>query len=159
MERGLRTDLNAGLSVDERHLEGRVSFDDATTQSLDKDRKSGLSDIPEVSSNDRHSDQDQFVDRIRIFDQNKLPERKSDGFFLLLWRSYNDKIIILLTIAAVVSLSLGLYETISSGGKTPEWVEGVAICVAIAIVTIVTATNDWQKERQFVKLNRRVSTL
>lgn len=72
--------------------------------------------------------------------------------------AYNDKIIILLTIAAVVSLSLGIYQTIDEGHGV-DWVEGVAIVVAIAIVTIVTALNDWQKERQFAKLNKRVSFL
>lgn len=70
--------------------------------------------------------------------------------------AYNDKIIILLTIAAIVSLSLGIYETVD-GGTGVDWVEGVAICVAIFIVTVVTAVNDWQKERQFAKLNKRVS--
>jgi Ca2+-transporting ATPase len=72
--------------------------------------------------------------------------------------AYNDKIIILLTIAAVISLSLGIYQTIDEGHGV-DWVEGVAIVVAIAIVTIVTALNDWQKERQFAKLNKRVSFL
>lgn len=70
--------------------------------------------------------------------------------------AYNDKIIILLTIAAIVSLSLGIYETVS-GGTGVDWVEGVAICVAILIVTVVTAVNDWQKEKQFAKLNKRAS--
>jgi Ca2+-transporting ATPase len=73
----------------------------------------------------------------------------------LFWIAYNDKIIILLTIAAIISLSLGIYESID-GGKGVEWVEGVAIVVAILIVTIVTAANDWQKDRQFAKLNRKV---
>lgn len=34
-----------------------------------------------------------------------------------------------------------------------DWVEGVAIMVAILIVVIVGSLNDWQKERQFRKLN------
>lgn len=36
-----------------------------------------------------------------------------------------------------------------------QWIEGVAICVAILIVTVVAALNDWQKERAFVKLNAK----
>jgi Ca2+-transporting ATPase len=35
-----------------------------------------------------------------------------------------------------------------------DWVEGVAICVAI-IVVLVGSVNDWQKERQFKKLNAK----
>ena len=65
---------------------------------------------------------------------------------------------ILLTIAAVISLSLGVYEA-ASGQSQVDWIEGVAICVAILIVVAATAGNDWQKERQFAKLNRRVFIL
>jgi Ca2+-transporting ATPase len=36
-----------------------------------------------------------------------------------------------------------------------DWVEGVAIMIAIAIVVIVGSINDWQKERQFKALNER----
>lgn len=161
LERGLRTDLVAGLSIDESRLEGSVSFDDAVKAAAAANSKKGQdsphSHSPVAESHSGNAPaQGQFTDRIRVYQQNRLPERKSDGFFILLWRAYNDKIIILLTIAAVISLSLGLYETFS-GGSQVDWIEGVAICVAILIVTVVTAANDWQKERQFVKLNRRVS--
>ena len=74
---------------------------------------------------------------------------------------------ILLSIAAVVSLALGLYQDlgtppdISYSPQCPEgcpearvdWVEGVAICVAIIIVVLVGSVNDWQKEKQFQALN------
>lgn len=148
LAKGLRTDLTAGLSVDEGRLEGSVSFEEATSfTESQKESTMGAS----ASNSDS-----QFADRIRVFKQNRLPPKKSAGILKLLWMAYNDKIIILLTIAAVISLSLGIYETVSSGHGV-NWVEGVAICVAIAIVTIVTAANDWQKERQFKKLNKRVS--
>lgn len=70
----------------------------------------------------------------------------------------------LLTIVAAISLAIGLYETFGQpteydeeGHAQPKvgWVEGVAIIVAIAIVSLVGAANDWQKERQFVKLNKK----
>lgn len=156
--RGLRTDLVAGLSVDENLLEGHVTFDEATrtTSEREKDDGAKLESTEETNPCDVTTSNGNFVDRIRVFERNKLPERKSDSFLVLLWRSYNDKIIILLTIAAVISLSLGLYETFS-GGSSADWIEGVAIIIAIIIVTVVTAVNDWQKERQFVKLNKRVS--
>ena len=63
-----------------------------------------------------------------------------------------------------MSLAIGLYETFGQPTKYDEkgqaepkveWVEGVAIIVAVAIVSVVGAANDWQKERQFVKLNRK----
>lgn len=157
LERGLRTDLNAGLSIDEACLEGKVEFQDvapaAQHTSTGKSPSTPVTSAPAPVSSGNGSP---FEDRIRVFSRNKLPARKSTGFLKLFWAAYNDKIIILLTIAAVVSLSLGIYETVSEGSGV-DWVEGVAICVAILIVTVVTAANDWQKERQFAKLNKRVS--
>lgn len=160
LERGLRTDLNAGLSVDEGRLEGNIDFQQVTPPLYEK--RPSISKpsmeaqpapaVPVSSSGDGSP----FEDRVRVFSENRLPARKSTGFLRLLWIAYNDKIIILLTIAAIVSLSLGIYETVD-GGTGVDWVEGVAICVAILIVTVVTAANDWQKERQFAKLNKRVS--
>jgi Ca2+-transporting ATPase len=64
-----------------------------------------------------------------------------------------------LTTAAVVSLALGLYQTFGQkhepGEAKVEWVEGVAIMAAVVIVVVVGTINDWQKERQFVKLNKK----
>ncbi|CEI92331.1 Putative Calcium-translocating P-type ATPase, PMCA-type [Rhizopus microsporus] len=70
---------------------------------------------------------------------------------------------ILLAIAAVVSLGVGLYEDIAVpeydtfGHRIPgvKWVEGVAIIVAILLVVLVGSVNDYQKEKQFRKLNAK----
>jgi Ca2+-transporting ATPase len=162
LEKGLRTDLNAGLSVDEGRLDGFVDFKQVASPPYDKPPYIPTSQTeaklaPEVAATTNGFLQ--FGDRIRVFAENKLPARKSTGFFKLLWVAYNDKILILLTVAAIISLSLGIYETVEGGGTGVEWVEGVAICVAILIVTVVTAANDWQKEKQFAKLNKRVSVI
>ena len=152
IERGLRTSFTAGLSIDEQRLDGKVTFDEATST----EKKAAYSESP-VSSEDAlpaHDVKSQFEDRLRVFKDNRLPERKPDGILKLIWRAYNDKILILLSIAAVISLALGLYETFSAGHGV-EWIEGVAIIVAITIVVTVGAANDWQKERQFAKLNAR----
>ncbi|EAW09647.1 putative calcium-translocating P-type ATPase(PMCA-type) [Aspergillus clavatus NRRL 1] len=146
LERGLRTNLTSGLSEDETLLDGSIDFQ----QAIPSDK--GLSHTQDATT--AANGGSRFEDRIRIFSQNRLPARKSTGFLKLLWQAYNDKIIILLTIAAIVSLSLGIYETVDAGHGV-DWIEGVAICVAILIVTVVTAANDWQKERQFAKLNKR----
>lgn len=69
----------------------------------------------------------------------------------------------MLAIAAVVSLGVGLYEDIAVpeydtlGNRIPgvKWVEGVAIIVAILLVVLVGSVNDYQKEKQFRKLNAK----
>lgn len=149
LEKGLRTNLASGLSVDESRLDGAVTYEDATTL----DKKAAPSEVP-TSALPSKDVQGQFADRLRVFKDNRLPERKPDSIWKLIWRAYNDKILILLSIAAAISLALGLYETFSAGHGV-EWIEGVAIIVAITIVVTVGAANDWQKERQFAKLNAR----
>lgn len=164
LAKGLRTDIISGLSVDESRLDGQVTFDEATATSANP---SPLKGSPpqgrqltvhetSVSANKDSS----FADRKRIFSDNRLPERKSKSLLQLMWMAYNDKVLILLSIAAVVSLAIGIYQSIDTAkngnGEAPvEWVEGVAIMVAIFIVVIVGSINDWQKERQFVKLNKK----
>lgn len=100
--------------------------------------------------------------RTAAYGANRLPARKLKLFFVLCWEALQDKVLIMLLIAAVISLALGLYETFGqdpeydlNGKEKPkvEWVEGVAIIVAIAIVVLVGAANDFQKERQFARLS------
>ncbi|KAK7538187.1 uncharacterized protein J3D65DRAFT_621249 [Phyllosticta citribraziliensis] len=160
LERGLRTDRKSGLSVDEQTLEGTISFEEATAPQAhskkDIDHRPGTSDSEKSGVKPGV-----FVDRTRIFSDNRLPEKKAKSIWELAWMAYNDKVLILLTAAAVISLALGLYETFGGdhedGKPKVEWVEGVAIIVAILIVVVVGALNDWQKERQFVKLNKKKS--
>jgi P-type Ca2+ transporter type 2C len=153
LEKGLRTSLTAGLSIDETILDGGVSFEEATKLLREKD----VDFTPPIRSQTQatgHEVKGQFQDRLRVYRDNRLPEKQANSIWVLIWRAYNDKILILLTVAAVVSLALGLYERFS-GGSDVDWVEGVAIVVAILIVVSVGAANDWQKERQFLKLNKR----
>lgn len=155
LERGLRTDVAAGLSVDETNLDGRITFENATAPLPSKSIRDRPVPDQSVQATGREVES-QFVDRLRVFQDNRLPERKADSIWMLIWKTYNDKILILLTIAAVISLSLGIYEAVA-GTSSVDWIEGVAICVAVIIVVTVGAANDWQKERQFIKLNQRVS--
>ncbi|KAJ2897915.1 uncharacterized protein MKZ38_004290 [Zalerion maritima] len=163
LERGLRTDRTAGLSVDEKHLNGYVTFEEATH--LEKLVDEGVTPPPRTATGSQslgHRSHDEpFSDRKRVFSDNRLPEKKGKSLLQLMWITYNDKVLILLSIAAVVSLSIGLYQTFgvehANDGSEPkiEWVEGVAIIVAIVIVVVVGSLNDYQKERQFAKLNKR----
>ncbi|OBT94685.1 plasma membrane calcium [Pseudogymnoascus verrucosus] len=158
LAQGLRTDIYAGLSADETCLEGKVSFEEAVGY------RSKVRDYGDSSSSQavavRGSSSDPFYDRVRVYGQNKIPGKKATPLWKLMWIAYNDAVLLLLTAAAVISLALGLYETFGAkhepGAPAPvDWVEGVAICVAIVIVVMVGSLNDWQKERAFVKLNAK----
>ncbi|KAK7208151.1 hypothetical protein BZA70DRAFT_37797 [Myxozyma melibiosi] len=105
-----------------------------------------------------------FSQRERVFEKNVLPDKKTKPFWKLVLIALSDKMLILLSVAAVISFALGLYQTLgtppeydSLGNKEPkvDWIEGVAILVAVVVVVSVGALNDWQKEQQFAKLNKR----
>ncbi len=161
LEKGLRTDRLAGLSLDEKQLDGTVSFDQAVAAGAERknpEEDEGRFLRRTTTMGTRKFSEDTFIDRKRIFKDNRLPEKKAKSIFQLAWMAYNDKVLILLSVAAVVSLALGIYQSLTPQpkGEAPvQWVEGVAIMVAIVIVVVVGAGNDWQKERQFVKLNKK----
>ncbi|KAK7956700.1 Calcium-transporting ATPase 2 [Apiospora aurea] len=149
IEQGLQTDIHTGLSVDEKSPRRRVTLEEATQNIKHEASTEYNGERPEA-----------FSDRIRVYGKNVLPAKKATSLWRLMWNAYNDKVILVLTGAAVISLSLGLYGTLGRphppGSPPPvDWVEGVAICIAIIIVTVVGSLNDWQKERAFVKLNEK----
>ncbi|KAK4224301.1 putative type IID cation-transporting ATPase [Podospora fimiseda] len=163
LEKGLRTNRDTGLSPDESALDGTVEFEDVAPKGTPKYGHHGNTE-PEVQEGNvaattapTHEKGSAFADRKRIFRDNRLPEKKSKTLLELAWITYNDKVLILLTFAAVISLALGLYQTfgVKHDGAKVEWVEGVAIMVAIVIVVVVGTLNDWQMERQFNKLNAK----
>jgi Ca2+-transporting ATPase len=168
LERGLRTDRRAGLSIDETDLEGTVSLEDARAAaghrpSLDEVPPSSVARMDTKSTRRSTpravSEGGGFQDRKRVFQDNRLPVKKGKNILQLMWITYNDKVLILLSIAAAVSLAVGLYQTFGTvhNAENPpiEWVEGVAIIIAIVVVVVVGSLNDYQKERQFVKLNKK----
>ncbi|KAL9630814.1 MAG: hypothetical protein Q9164_006225 [Protoblastenia rupestris] len=160
LERGLQTNLVAGLSVDETSISEKVDFTEATEAARTKKHQ----DIPLVADQNvivtDHEVRGQYHDRKRVFNDNRLPEKKSVSIWRLFWNAASDKVLIILTIAAVISLVLGIYQSV---GTTPEpgegpsvdWIEGLAIEVAVVIVILVTGLNDYRREKQFVALNAK----
>ncbi|KAI6352228.1 hypothetical protein MCOR25_009479 [Pyricularia grisea] len=152
IERGLQTDVTTGLSVDEISAPYRISFEHAVNPYIKTSEKQANSATATVTG--------RFFDRARVFGKNVLPSKKATPLYKLMWNAYKEKVLIVLSIAAAISLALGLYETF--GGEHPpgsplpvDWVEGVAIVVAVVIVVVVGGLMDWQKERAFVRLNKK----
>ncbi|KAI9803719.1 MAG: plasma membrane calcium [Piccolia ochrophora] len=164
LEAGLRTDLVSGLNLSETVLSDKVTFADVTSHTAAE--KSTTPHGGQAISNEVAGDasaSNRFQSRLRVYKDNTLPEKKPTSIWKLMWLAYKDKILILLSFAALVSLVLGLYETFGRTKKEGEpasvdWVEGLAICIAIIIVVLVGALNDWQKERQF-KEDREVKAI
>ncbi|PYH80616.1 calcium ion P-type ATPase [Aspergillus uvarum CBS 121591] len=155
LEKGLRTDLRSGLSTEEVVVDSTAGFDEVVSPTLTSPPKSALlapSRDHTVASATKRT-QEQYTDRQRVFGTNKLPEKRLKSIWELVFIAYNDKVLILLSIAAFISLAVGIPQSVRGIGV--EWVEGAAIIAAIFVVVIVGAANDWQKERQFATLNRK----
>lgn len=92
------------------------------------------------------------VDRMaKQYGPNFIPDAPMKSIFELLKEALSDFTLIILMIAAVVSLGLELFlnEDYDSG-----WIEGTAILLAVLAVSVVTAINDYTKELQFRELER-----
>lgn len=87
----------------------------------------------------------------QVFGPNSFPAAPPKSFFMLAFENCQDPIIIVLMIAALVSTVLG--AALAESRAKNEWIEGVAIWVAVLIVVCVGAGNDYQKDIQFRKLN------
>ncbi|XP_054043620.1 LOW QUALITY PROTEIN: plasma membrane calcium-transporting ATPase 3-like, partial [Rissa tridactyla] len=109
--------------------------------------------------------------RRQVFGQNWIPPKRPKTFAELVWEALQDVTLIILEAAAVVSLGLSFYTPPggdtqacghASGGVEDEgeaeagWIEGAAILLSVACVVLVTAFNDWSKERQFRGLQSRI---
>ncbi|RDL35880.1 uncharacterized protein BP5553_06492 [Venustampulla echinocandica] len=160
--RGLRTDSACGLSLDESKLEGTVDFETATGNAPTKTKAGTPHEEdpcpPPVHAPHRGSPEP-YGDRKRVFGSNRLPEKTGNTLLQIMWVAFNDKVLIILTVVAAISLALGLYQDFGQssryGGPKVRWVEGVTIMTAVVIVVIVGSVNDFQKEQQFIKLNRK----
>ncbi|XP_039217275.1 plasma membrane calcium-transporting ATPase 3 isoform X4 [Crotalus tigris] len=109
--------------------------------------------------------------RRQIYGQNFIPPKKPKTFLQLVWEALQDVTLIILEIAAIISLGLSFYAPPGeesevcgnvSGAAEDEgeseagWIEGAAILLSVICVVLVTAFNDWSKEKQFRGLQSRI---
>ncbi|KAI7898533.1 PMCA-type calcium-translocating P-type ATPase [Cokeromyces recurvatus] len=165
--KGLHTDLEKGLTQKEKEDDDALNKSPITLYdiTLDSSKLNTTTPPPTPIQHEHASTTEDTTQSIRttIFGSNVLPPVKSKNIFQLMWLAFQDKTLILLAVAAIVSLAVGLYEDIAvpeydaQGNRIAgvKWVEGVAIIVAILIVVLVGSVNDFQKERQFRKLNAK----
>ena len=153
LQKGLQTDLVAGLSVDETSVPTTVTLEEATGALLTSTRS------------ERPLSNKAFDDRIRVFNTNTLPKRRGAGRWTLIRSSVSWGMLPLLSFACV-SFSLAIYNQrrnsepsevsttnvtdhshheIPKGPETnateAEWTNGVAIGVVILLTTIVSIYN------------------
>ncbi|KAE8296637.1 Plasma membrane calcium-transporting ATPase 1 [Larimichthys crocea] len=109
--------------------------------------------------------------RKQEFGPNLIPPKKPKTFVQLVWEALQDVTLIILEVAAIISLGLSFYRPpdaerqncgSAAGGVEEEgegetgWIEGAAILLSVVCVVLVTAFNDWSKEKQFRGLQSRI---
>jgi len=90
---------------------------------------------------------DQVLGLRAKFGENRFPESKMESFLELLIAALSDTVLLILIAAATVSLALGTYQDPDHG-----WIEGVAIFIAVILVSNIAAGNDYSKQLQFKAL-------
>uniref|UniRef100_A0A8C2L4S0 Calcium-transporting ATPase n=1 Tax=Cyprinus carpio TaxID=7962 RepID=A0A8C2L4S0_CYPCA len=132
----------------------------------------GLCNRLKTSPVDGLSGQPADIEKRKVaFGQNFIPPKKPKTFLQLVWEALQDVTLIILEVAAIVSLGLSFYKPPDSenrncgkaaGGVEDEgeaeagWIEGAAILLSVVCVVLVTAFNDWSKEKQFRGLQSRI---
>ncbi|XP_011298574.1 plasma membrane calcium-transporting ATPase 2 isoform X2 [Fopius arisanus] len=101
------------------------------------------------------------------FGSNMIPPKPPKTFLQLVWEALQDVTLIILEIAALVSLGLSFYHPVDDPSDVADvkihedeakygWIEGLAILISVIVVVLVTAFNDYSKERQFRGLQNRI---
>ena len=92
----------------------------------------------------------QAEEHIAIFGRNVFPESPMESYLDLLLGALADPTLIILLAAATVSLVIGIIQE----GPEHGWIEGGAIFVAVALVSNISAANDYSKQKQFAELEK-----
>ena len=88
---------------------------------------------------------EEFEQRRREYGSSRLPEPRAKCFLQLVYECiFGDMIMVLLVLAAVATLVIDL---IVEEDKKVAWMEGTGILAAVAIVSLVTAWQDYRKEQ------------
>ena len=80
--------------------------------------------------------------RLRKFGPNELTEKPRPGFLALLWDQFNNYLVIILIIAAVISFALG------------EWVDAIAIMCIVVLNAVVGVIQESKAEQALAALKK-----
>ena len=85
------------------------------------------------------------------FGSNKIFSEPPPKFLKYVFQALKNLMVIILIIAAIVSIVLGTFFV---EDYYNDWVEGVSIIIAIIIVVLVSSITEYNKELKFYKLNK-----
>ena len=146
-----------GIEAKHKLEEKYVSADDLATK-LRSNVHTGISGTKE-----------DLAMRVKVFGKNEIPPKPPKSLIRLALDAVQDVTLMMLITCAVISISLAFYHPATEKldeefqndiveEANLEWVEGVAIMIAVLVVVFVTAFQDWKKERQFRGLQDQIES-
>ncbi|EAY13531.1 calcium-translocating P-type ATPase, PMCA-type family protein [Trichomonas vaginalis G3] len=110
-------------------------------KSLNSDPQQGLNNNQALNQN------------LSSYGHNDLPVREIKTFCEIFLDAISDKTLIILIICAILSLILEVTFA-SPEERSTSWIDGGAILIAVAIVSIVQTISNSNQEKQFAAVNR-----
>lgn len=98
------------------------------------------------------SDAPSIALRKTAYGNNEKQVKEPPSFLALVWEAMQDFILRILLVVAIVLIIIEV-SLAAEEDRQKAWIEGFAILIAVFVCAFVTAFNDYQKERQFLKLN------
>ena len=142
------------FDIDPKELEKIISNYKSRTSELEDLKYFNQKSISEILSQiktDPEKGISSIEDREKFFGSNKIFVEPKPNFCKFVWKAVSDLMIIILIIAAIVSIILG--STISENNRK-DWIDGVSIVIAIFIVVLVSSITEYTKEMKFHQLNK-----
>lgn len=101
---------------------------------------------------------DSLEARTQAFGDHAKEKPQRTPFCELVWESLQDFMLQVLLVCAFFSIVVEMVFADKEHKKT-AWIEGFAIFVAVAVVSLVTAVSDYKKEGQFLaQLNIEIAS-
>jgi Ca2+-transporting ATPase len=91
---------------------------------------------------DRGLTREEAQERLRKLGANELREKPRPGFLALLWGQFNNYLVIILIVAALIALALG------------EWVDSIAIMVIVVLNAVVGVIQESKAEQALAALKK-----
>ncbi|XP_062226645.1 calcium-transporting ATPase 5, plasma membrane-type-like isoform X2 [Phragmites australis] len=145
-----------------QHADGALGFgiqeDQLTAMTRDHNYSAlqqygGISGVASMLKTDSEKgvsgDDSDLTARQNAFGSNTYPRKKGRSFLAFVWDACKDLTLIILMVAAAVSLALG----ITTEGIKEGWYDGASIGFAVLLVVFVTAISDYKQSLQFQNLN------
>ncbi|KAK6915161.1 Cation-transporting P-type ATPase, C-terminal [Dillenia turbinata] len=109
----------------------------------------GLADLLETNLEmGIRGDDGDIMCRQNEFGSNNYPQKKGKTFWMYLWEAWQDSTLIMLMVAAALSLGLGLKSQGSKG-----WYDGASIGIAVLLIILITAISDYRQSLRFQDMN------